>query len=170
MNIITGYITQQKLSDFFKLNIIPKENWLGEEIKIGKYRYDFGYIYNSVKWLVEFDGYQHYTDALQIRRDEIKTKLANDNGFVLIRFPYWLQLTTQTLKLFFNIDGEVIQNYPHGFIDKKAVLSASFCELGIERFLDELKTLPSNIQEDVYISLHKKSIKYGHRYVYCKGL
>lgn len=49
--------------------------------------------------LIEYDGQQHYhsidiwggEDGLtnQIYRDSIKTKFALDNGYILIRIPYW---------------------------------------------------------------------------------
>ncbi len=60
--------------------------------------FDFYFCLNQIHFLVEYDGIQHYEpidywggdEALEKtqRRDAIKTKFAQDNGFILIRIPY----------------------------------------------------------------------------------
>lgn len=176
-----GYLNQQKLQQMFKENI-EEHNWLGTEIKLpnSKRRFDFGFIISkpicinntqyTKKVLVEFDGHRHYTDALQIKIDREKDKLAKEHGYDLIRIPYWVQLTTETLKHYFNINGEVIQKYSHGFIDKNAILPASFCELGLDRFEEEIGNLPVNVKEEISKSLNNNINFYGYEYVMPKGM
>ena len=80
-----GYLTQQKLRNMFN-KLFVGENWIGKEYHFPKSlrRYDFGYINNVKKYLVEFDGYRHYTDALQFKIDKEKkfkiVKYKNYNG------------------------------------------------------------------------------------------
>jgi hypothetical protein len=53
------------------------------------------------------------------------------------------------------------QVYPHGFIDKKAVLPADFCELGVEQFQKDLE-LYSFFRNDIINSLHDKFAELGN--------
>jgi len=121
---------------------------------------------HQMKIATEFDGDKHYCDIRTIKRDNDKDLLAKRIGIKVVRIPYWVQLTTETLQYFFNIRGiEVKQDFPHGFIDKKAVLPASYCELGIERFIYEFRRLPKNVQDRITKSLKDSSEKNGIEYV-----
>lgn len=59
-------------------------------------RFDFYFEKNNSKFLVEYDGSQHFFgwsgQGKNLKRiqhhDAIKTKFAQDNGFILIRIPY----------------------------------------------------------------------------------
>jgi hypothetical protein len=150
-----GYLTEQKLIKLFQdlskeVNIAIETN-----VKIGK-RYRGDLVVND-KYLIEFDGYQHYTNANQFRNDLLKSSIWVQNNFnKIIRIPYFIQLTFETFNYFFKelinelqIKINIIQNFPHGFIDKKAILPANFCSLGIKRFYIELLTLP----EQVYLKI-----------------
>lgn len=163
--IYEGYLTELKLKNIFKKYISPI-NWLGAEVTLpsSKRRFDFGFINDGIKTLVEFDGAQHYTDALQIKIDREKDLLALRNNYKLIRIPYWVQLTSETLNYYFSIKHDVFQSYPHGFIDDKAILPASFCELGVYRFYDEYTKLPKSIQLSIWESLAFKINSLGTEY------
>lgn len=62
-------------------------------IKPYSYRYDFMFIYNKIKYLIEMDGYfghgcmntHNKTISEQIDIDKNKDKIAKENGFILIR-------------------------------------------------------------------------------------
>jgi hypothetical protein len=114
---------------------------------------------------VEFDGESHYRDPMRIRADREKDSIAIANGYKTVRIPYWLQLSNETLKFFFGLDLPIEQLYPHGFIDKKAALPASFCQLGYERFVRELERLPAAVRISVFHSLDQKVSEYGKEYV-----
>ncbi len=90
--------------------------------------------------VVEFDGYQHYCQSKTMLRDADKDRLLNNAGIRVIRVPYFIQWCSE---LVFQIRpsyvAEVVQSYPHGFIDSKAATPADFCELGVTRFTLELE-------------------------------
>jgi hypothetical protein len=50
-------------------------------------------------------------------------------------------------------DNTSFKDYPHGFIAKEVVFPADFCELGIQRFLADLKRF-SFIAADIRASLN----------------
>lgn len=166
---IDGFLTQSKLASVME-NIMDASDWIGTELKIqnslsNRYRWDMGLVLNGKPTYVEFDGSQHYCNANAIWRDHRKDKIVSDAGFQTIRIPYWVQLTTQTMNFYFGLDVDIDQDYPHGFIDKKAELPASFCEMGISRFVTEFNALPNNVKADVAISLQKKASEIGMMYV-----
>jgi hypothetical protein len=58
------------------------------------------------------------------------------------------------------MEAEIEQSFPHGFITTK-LFPASFCELGIERFRDELLALPDSVRDAVVLSLRARVEEYG---------
>ena len=166
---IEGYLTQSKLASV-TLSVTDAHDWIGTELKIpnaisNRYRWDMGLILNGKQTYVEFGGSQHYCNANAIWRDHRKDKIVSDAGFEIIRIPYWVQLTTQTMNYYFGLDVEIQQDFPHGFIDKKAEVPASFCEMGIKRFISEFDALPDNIKFDVAVSLENKAKTMDMSYV-----
>lgn len=162
---IIGYINEQKLVIYIQeiinnINFLEKSEskFLGTQIRFDdnkRLAFDCGFILNNKKYLVEFDGYRHYTDAIAMYRDNKKDIIAKNNGFILVRFPYWIQLTNQTFELLFNqqIKFKISTAYPHGFISNKAVLPCNYCFYGYKRFLEELRMLPRKLQDDIFCSL-----------------
>lgn len=96
------------------------------------------YRFDSIKLIVEFDGNRHYQDAGVIVRDREKDKIYTAMGYRIVRIPYFVQMTQELLRECFGKDIAYKQVYPHGFIDRKAVLPANFCELGVQRFVMDL--------------------------------
>ena len=161
---IEGHLVQHKLEAALKE--IVGDAWVGREVAIpeSKLRWNIVYKHNDKMVAVEFDGDQHYRDALVIKRDREKDNLAILFDYKLIRIPYWVQLTTETLKFYFDLDAEIDQNFPHGFITTK-IFPASFCDLGVVRFQHELSNLPDRVQDDVMESLETQAKKHGFSYV-----
>lgn len=150
-----GYLTQQKLEHLLK-EVLPKDDWVGREVflKYKKYRWDMCYVHNNQKYLVEFDGDSHYRDAVRILADQDKDKYASSVGYKTIRVPYFIQLTTETFKMFFDIDDiKIEQNYRHGWIDKKAILPASYCCMGTDKFIKQYKSYTVSVQDFLRQSL-----------------
>jgi hypothetical protein len=161
---IEEYLTQAKLESALK-QILPTEHWLGKEIRHDKYRWDMGYKdKHDAITVVEFDGDSHYRDALVVKRDRIKDSIAHTLGYKTVRIPYWVQLTSDTLKFYFGFDAKIEQNFPHGFITTKH-FPASFCDLGLERFIHEMCNLPESVSQDVIHSLSARAKEYGMPYV-----
>ena len=124
---------------------------------------------DEIRLIVEFDGPRHYTQAktciTDVERDELYTSM----GYKVVRIPYYLQLETRTLKLLFNLDYEMEQDYPHGFNEKGVVLPSDFCYLGTLRFNEEIKTISKSfpcIVDEIKETLKvKASIKENWAYV-----
>lgn len=167
---IEGYLTEDKLRKTLQ-KIIRLENWIGNEINVPdtRKRWDMGFNYNNNIYIVEFDGDQHFRDSLIIKSDDIKDEIAKSLNYITIRIPYFIQLTNETFKYYFNFiqkDINITQNYKHGFIDKKAKLPASFCELGKEKYNKIFESCPRNIQKEILSSLQLKAKEFGNKYVY----
>jgi len=170
---IEGYLVQRKLSTALQA-IVGRSAWLGTEIQVAPgslLRWDMAYQRDRQRVVVEFDGEAHYRNSLRIKVDSEKDIVAKTNGHRVVRIPYWVQLTTETLKYYFDLDAEIIQEFPHGFISKKnRILPASFCELGVARFKRELKALPTAVKQDVLSSLRERAKEHRLKYVLPKDL
>jgi hypothetical protein len=94
------------------------------------------------KLVVEFDGDQHYRSARVILADVERDAFFTENGFRVIRIPYFVQLSRVVIAHLFRDIAYTTSdflNFPHGFIASTVVMPADFCELGIARFEDDLK-------------------------------
>ena len=154
-----GYLTQQKLASLLKEALKDKYTSFIEEQKVvGKprCRWDMYMTFpNGREIAVEFDGDQHYRDTLVMKLDLEKEDLADEAGIEVIRIPYWVQLTDETAKHYFGdlFDGiHIEQDYPHGFIKSKT-FPASYCAMGVERFMAELHDLPEKEFVEVVMNI-----------------
>ena len=82
----------------------------------------------------------------------------------VIRVPYWVQLDNMTVRHYFGFEAEIEQSFPHGFITTRH-FPASFCELGISRFRQELQSLPQQVKAAVVESLRERVREHGLEYV-----
>jgi very-short-patch-repair endonuclease len=109
------------------------------------------------KLVVEFDGDQHYRSARVILGDAKRDAFFTENGFRVIRIPYFIQLSRAVITDLFRDIAHTTSdflNFPHGFIASTVVMPADFCELGIARFEDDLKRF-GYISEDILQSLRE---------------
>lgn len=154
---IDGYLTQAKLTE--ALESSPKVSLLGTEVRVGTTRkkWDCVIRLGEVMYAVEFDGQGHYQNPTTILSDLVKDQIAREEGYGVIRVPYWIQLGSDTSAHFFGIDLDIITDYPHGFIDQKALLPAAYCSAGLTRFTSELDCLPPSVLQEVKSSLKSKA-------------
>lgn len=163
---IDGYLDQSKLAAALRA-VVGEDAWRGSEVQGAKprrFRWDMVYAVDGQTVAVEYDGDDHYRDALKIKTDSLKDALARDLGWRVIRVPYWVQLTTETLRHYFGLDAEVRQSFPHGFITTK-LFPASFCEMGVHRFERELAGLPIDVRLAVVESLRERCKEHGREFV-----
>lgn len=159
-----GYLTEEKLvkiiTEVYGVdNVITQFKSSSESLK--RFKYDIKI--KSENIVIEFDGDRHYNDIDTIRRDLIKDTIVDLDQSTLIRIPYFVQLTTQVFYRLFNKMGvEIIQDYPHGFIDKKAKLPSSYCSHGEIKFLKDLVKF-DYIRDDIIDSL--KRIEQNNEFV-----
>jgi len=161
---IDGYLTESKLSKALQ-ELLP-DGWLGEQVPVAntRQRWDVAFKIDGRVTVVEYDGDEHYRHSLKIKGDRCKNEAARSLDWRVVRFPYWIQLDTVTLEHFFDLDANVEQSFPHGFVTTK-LFPASFCELGIERFRSELVSLPTGVREVVINSLRERIAEHGLQYV-----
>lgn len=115
---------------------------------------------DKMKVILEFDGDSHYCKSQRIKTDIIKDDDYKSLGYAVFRIPYFIQMSSELIKMIFNKDIKYEQKYPNGFIDKKAVLAADFCELGIELFkkdLEKFSYCKNEIIESLKIKVQEKN-------------
>jgi hypothetical protein len=153
------YLTESSLAACLS-HLYPDSIWLHDKPICGS-RFRPDYYCEELKLVVEFDGYQHYTSSKQISNDTKKDTIYQLSGIKVIHIPYFIQLDKQITELFF---GQVFafSDYPHGFIDKKALLPADFCWLGIKRFEKDLERFAC-VKDKIIDSLKDKMILYKDR-------
>ena len=152
------YLTEQSLGEYLK-QIFPGKEFVHNK-KLFKYKPD--YYCEENKLVVEFDGFRHYNESKTILKDFEKNRFYQENKFWSVRIPYFVQLSKVVIENLFHTELDFIQKYPHGFIDKKALLPADFCELGIERFKADLLYF-DYIKLDIINSLKIKMEEVGNR-------
>ncbi len=87
----------------------------------------------------------------------------------MVRFPYWVQLTSETLLHYFDLEAEIEQNF-HTASSRRSCFLHRFCELGAERFSREMEDLTEAVQTAVRHSLRDRCIEHGVEYVLPKRL
>jgi hypothetical protein len=162
--VIESYLTESKLA--VALAQLVGDAWAGGQVKLpgSRRRFDLAFRENGSTVLVEYDGDEHYRDSLKVKADRDKDKLAADNAMRLVRIPYWVQLDQTMARHWFRLQADIEQSFPHGFITTK-IFPASFCELGIARFREELGTLPRTVKDAVIVSLRDRICEHGVEYV-----
>ena len=162
--VIESYLTEQRLKD--ALQQLFSNGWLGGQVALpdSRRRFDMAFRSNDAIVLVEYDGDEHYRHSLKIKADREKDVLASKNGMRLVRIPYWLQLDTRMARHWFGVEAQIEQHFPHGFVTTK-LFPASFCELGIARFIHELDSIPVEVRHEVIASLRERIHDYDIEYV-----
>lgn len=146
------HLTESTLGSTLK-DIFPNHEFIHDKIVPNsncKFRPD--YRCDELMTIVEFDGFSHYNSSKRIKSDVIKDNIYSSMGYDIIRVPYFLQLSTDTIASLFKIHHEYEQSYNHGFISSSALLPADFCELGVDKFCNYLLSLQKH-QESVYIDI-----------------
>lgn len=103
----------------------------------------------EIKLIVEFDGLQHYTSPKNIKADEIKTKFYEENGYKVVRIPYFIQLSNKAVKTLFDVDvTEKLFNDKFPSL-KDGSTPACLCYAGIERMAREFSKFPEQYKTNV---------------------
>ena len=95
------------LEDYLEV-IYPGKTWIHDQ-PFGEHGNRFykirpDYLCEEEKLIVEFDGLQHYTNPVNIRKDEQNQKTYESFGYKVIRIPYFVQLTKEVVLQMFGID------------------------------------------------------------------
>lgn len=124
--------------------------------KFLKYRPDIRI--DSLRLIIEFDGYLHYTNSNTCVKDVQKDLDYTSAGYRVVRIPYFIQWCKELELIIFDVNHHDVrlQTYPHGFIDSKATLPADYCWLGIQRFQNDLNVF-SFAKNEIILSLKKNT-------------
>lgn len=151
------YLTEQRLGEIIK-NVLGSYTFEHDKIvpnsSLRRMRPD--YRCEDLKLILEFNGYSHYCNPIQILNDYKKAEEYKRLGYTVISIPYFIQMCDELVSLI--TLGKVQkykQEYPHGFIDPKAVLPSFFCSLGIVRYKQEMDGIFNFAKADVEASLDK---------------
>lgn len=160
------YLTELRLEGYLK-KIFPKNKFI-HELKIKNFKPD--YCCEELKLIVEFDGIDHYSKTTVVQSDQRKDSYLSALGYKIVRIPFFIQMSSQIVKLLFGLEIDIDQVYPHGFISDKTInmMPASFCPLGLKRFFSDLKRF-SCVKENILNSLDMKAKKFGDETVYPIG-
>ena len=156
------YLTEQSLKQVL-IQIYPDSTFIhNRQVPESGLRTRPDYRSEDLKLIVEFDGDLHYRSVQKIKREKEKTKAYTSMGYKVVRIPYFVQISTQTIKELLDINFDYEQTFPHGFISETAMLPADFCELGIQKFKDDLSRF-NYIRSDIIKSLKHKIDILGDR-------
>jgi len=144
------YLTESKLGGYLKI-IFPGIDFIyNRKLLNSKILIRPDYQSEQLKLVINFDGFQHYSDASRCLADEKLTSECCRLGYRLVRIPYFVQFNTQVIKNLFSKDVVFNQVYEHGFISKICLLPANYCELGLIQFEKDLETF--NYLKDCILS------------------
>ena len=156
------YLDERSLGRFLRERLDP-DIIANSQIPGLKRRFRPDYRGERHRIVVEFDGDQHYQRAAHVIQDAERDKVITDAGYRVIRIPYFVQLTPETIRLLFGdlvSDQSPFKDFPHGFIADTVVFPADFCELGIDRFLADLDKF-SCVKNEILDSLKQAAIERG---------
>lgn len=104
-----SHLTEAQLEHLLNIVFPITKDWVHNKPVLGKFKPE--YCSHSLKLVIEFDGYSHYTEVNSILLDERKDILFIQNGYKVVRIPYFVQLTGEVARHLFNIDVSINSNY-----------------------------------------------------------
>lgn len=141
--------------DFAYDTIIPSEIRRSRGINPRFSRCRPGARCESLNLIVEYDGPQHYQSFRTATMDHLKDQEWRSAGYLVIRIPFWIQLSRAYILDRFKIDpDDEMCGFTFSFatsdpVDGAFNLPCSFCEPGIRRFCREFDRLRGDLQNQV---------------------
>ncbi|MEZ4968760.1 MAG: hypothetical protein R2814_03685 [Flavobacteriaceae bacterium] len=124
-----AFLTERLLGDFLRI-IFPEHEFVHDRIvPNSRTRKRPDYRNDDLMIIVEFDGDKHYREVSKIKSEEEKTICYSNMGYRVVRIPYFVQITLETSRLLFDLEHDYTNDYPHGFIDERAILPCDFNDL-----------------------------------------
>ena len=98
--------------------------------------------------IVEFDGIQHYTDPLKIKKDAENCRIYSDLGYQVVRIPYFIQLSNDAVRELFGVEvGEQLFDETVPSMGEKGRNTHAFlCPAGLVRMAREFCRFPKQYQ------------------------
>jgi len=118
----------------------------------------------DLKLVIEFQGYQHYTNCIQVHKDTKRKQLLRANDWNILEIPYFVQLSTAVLTTCFKKYKsrnekwcDQSNSFPHGFVHPKAILPGCFCISGIEIYKTNLEFFPNEVRQRCIETVRQRS-------------
>ena len=125
-----------------------------------RFRPDYRFTFNNIQYIVEFQGYQHFTDPNVLYKDSIKRNIYNKDNCKFIEIPYFIQVNDYTFEYFFGmkpINKLPENNFCHGFVHPKSKSLGEFSVKGKELANNYINKFPNEVYNEIIISLQNKS-------------
>ncbi len=105
----------------------------------------------SLKLIVEFDGFPHYRQPDKIRSDEKNTEFYRELGYTVVRIPFFIQLTKKAIKTLFGVEINeemFIEGIPS--LGPLGFCTPSYlCGAGIQRMAEEFVKFPEQYETNI---------------------
>lgn len=138
--------------DDYLLFLYPDKTWIHDK-PFGKrggqsYRIRPDFLCEEEKLIIEFDGLQHYTNPMNIRKDRENQAVYESFGFKVIRIPYFINLTTDVVNEMFGIivHGNMFDPNLPSMSVKWQNTPAFCCYEGIIRMAEVFKRYPQQYE------------------------
>lgn len=143
------------LEDYLKI-IFPKINdWIHDktlgEVNGKVYRSRPDYRSEKLKLIIEFDGLQHYTKPDIIEKDFRLTEVYKSLGYIVVRIPYFIQLTNKAVKTLFGVEvSEKLFDEKISSLGIKGLNTPAYlCPAGVKRMAEEFKIFPEQYKTNI---------------------
>ncbi len=105
----------------------------------------------KLKLIIEIDGLPHYTNPENIIKDESNTLFYNDNGYDVVRIPYFIQLSNKAVKVLFGVEVEeqLFDESIPSMGPKGHNTPAYLCFSGIRRMAKEFQRFPEQYETNI---------------------
>ena len=147
----TGLI-RTGLDEYLKIIFPETKDWLHDkafgEYNGQKYKIRPDYRSESLKLIIEFDGLPHYKNPNTIEKDYINQKVYENNGYKVVRIPYFIQLSNDVVEKLFGITvKESLFNATIPSLGINGQHSPAYlCPAGVRRMAKEFLEYPEQYQ------------------------
>jgi hypothetical protein len=149
------YLTEQRLGLVLE-QLFPQNTFIHDKtVPNSETRRRPDYRCDELMLIIEFDGDKHYKEVAKIKNEQQKDRTYSEMGYRVVRIPYFVQISTNTIQYFFEMNYTWEQTYSHGFISENVVMPCDYCELGIQKFINDLNRFDF-IRHDIIQSLRNK--------------
>lgn len=150
---LTG-LCRTGLEEYLKVIYPHVTDWIhnkpfGEHGDDIKYRIKPDYRSEQLKLIIEFDGLPHYKNVETIIKDEQNTIVYQKYGYKVIRIPYFIQLTNDTVKKMFGVSvKEPLFNIQYPSLGETGMRHnpSSLCPEGVKRMAKEFSKYPEQYE------------------------
>lgn len=155
-------VCDERIPDDIQIDRCNKFN-----VKYNKNKYRPDARIESRSLIVEFEGVQHFQNVSTIYKDDVRDDYLTSIGYKVVRIPFYVQLTTDMIKFYFDVDvkyGSEVKSGFYSLTSDPAALNpncpASFSILGYQKFLNNFRDYPESTKQEIIDSLRDQQINH----------